>query len=240
MNRKFLFSILLVFVSIALFAQNKKATEWIPTGEWPFVNQKFKVGTIFAGVIRPSKTQVPCNIHIGSQAVLYAKSDTLMQALPGTVFRIEFPDETYIAINGLSFGKIVHEDSIGKVVRVRELDKVEMENRKKDASNLGAFNLMANGDFTGMNIDLSGQYNPHPEENPLPIKDSYYYIFNGEVFPATEKNILSRIDQSRRKEYRAYTRSAEVISSSEKSMVKQWIDFFLNYSKNNSITLVSN
>jgi len=233
--KRLLFSILLILTSLTTLAQKTNKEEWLPTGVWPFLNQKFKVGIIYAGIVRPSKTQVPCNIHIGTQALLYSKGDTIMEALPGSVYRIEFPDETYIAINGNSFGKIVHEDSVGKVIRVRELDKDEMENRRKDASLLGSFNLMGNGDFTGMNIDLSGQYDPHPEEKPLPVTDTYYYIFKNELFLANEKNILSRIDQSRRREYRAYTRSAEVISSSEKSMVKQWIDFFVNYSKNNSI-----
>ena len=65
------------------------------------------------------------------------------------------------------------------------------------------------------------------EAEPLPMVDVFYFQVRGEIFPFTTKNVLERIDQRRRKEYRAFTRSAEIISSNESSAVKVWREFFL-------------
>lgn len=218
-------TLLLVSISSIAVAQD----DWVPTGVWPFLHEKFRVATVVAGFIRPSKTQVPCNIHIGRQTLYYAKDDTLMEATPGSILRVEFPDATYIPIGLNTFGRIMHEDSIGKIIRVREVDMKKFKESGKDASNLGVFQLEANGMFPGFSIDLLGQYEPRPEEKPLPIIDTYFFIFRGETFQATDKNIMSRIDQSRRREYSAFTRSAEILSTSYVSMQKIWKEFFVNY-----------
>jgi hypothetical protein len=44
---------------------------WQPTGVWPFVNQRFMTATVLAGFVKPSKTVVPANIHIGNQTLWY-------------------------------------------------------------------------------------------------------------------------------------------------------------------------
>ena len=128
-----------------------------------------------------------------------------------------------------AFGKIVHEDSIGKVIRVREVDAKEMEKRKMDASNLGFVTISSEGVFPDLAIDFMGQYEPKPEERPLPILDTYYFYFKGELFESTTKNILNHINPARRKEYKAYTRSAEILSRTESSNMKIWNDFFVHY-----------
>lgn len=223
--RKIVATLLLVSISSAVLAQD----DWVPTGVWPFLHEKFRVATVVAGYIRPSKTQVPCNIHIGRQTLYYAKDDTLMEAIPGSIMRVEFPDATYIPIGLNTFGRIMHEDSIGKIIRVREVDFKKLKDSGNDASNMGVFLLEANGMFPGLSIDLLGQYEPRPEEKPLPIVDSYFFIFRGETFQATNKNIMNHIDQKRRHEYSVFTRSAEILSTSYTSMLKIWNEFFVNY-----------
>lgn len=221
----------MMMLAMASFAQSNsmKPGEWCPTGVWPFLNQRFDVATVYTGFVNVTKTQVPCNIHIGNQTLWYAKDDTLMEANPGSVLRVEFRDGTYIPINQSLFGKIVKEDEAGKVIRVREVDQKEMEERAKSASNLGIF-LLDGPSMLTQSIDLMGQYVAKPEEQPLPVKDTFYYLFKGQLFEANETNILAHIDPARKREYRAYTRSAEIISYNESSIIKQWNDFFVNYS----------
>lgn len=223
----------LILISIFSFStpsvSQTQKDNWVPTGVWPFLNQRFRVATVVAGYVRPTKTQVPCNIHIGRQTLYYAKDDTLMEATPGSIVRVEFPDAVYIPIGQQTFGKIIHEDSIGKIIRVREINWEEFEGRKDDVSNMGSFTLLSNGLSPELNIDFIGQYIAHPEEEPLPIKDTFFFYFNGNLFEANTTNILSNIDQDRRKEYRAYTRSAEILSTSETSMRRIWNDFFVDF-----------
>ena len=75
--------------------------------------------------------------------------------------------------------------------------------------------------------ELSPEICSELETEPIPMVDSYFFQVRGEIFPMTMKNVLRRIDQKRRKEYRAFTRSAEIISSNESSVLKVWEEFFL-------------
>ena len=101
------------------FAQNNK--DWEPTGVWPFINQQFRTATVYTGIFKRSKTVVPCNIHVGNQTLYYTQNDTLMEADPGSVVRVDFPNgDSYMPVGSEQrFGRIVREDSIdGKVARV--------------------------------------------------------------------------------------------------------------------------
>ena len=68
-----------------------------------------------------------------------------------------------------------------------------------------------------------------PEEEPLPTIDTYFINYNKEIFEVTDKNILQRIRPERKKEFKAFTRSAEIISRNEASVLKIWDTFFVNY-----------
>ncbi len=218
-----LFGALAVSNSVA----QERTDEWMPTGVWPFLNAKFEPATIVTGFVSKKKTVYPCNIHVGNHKLMYVLNDTLMQASPGNVNYVEFRNGDKYTALGNSFAKVVREDSVGRVLRVRGVDWDKLKGSEKDASNMSAFTLQ--GDFGDFSIDFSGSYIPNPEEQPLPIKDTYYINFNREIFEVTDKNILQRIRPERKKEYRGFTRSAEIISRNESSVIKIWERFFLNY-----------
>ena len=206
---------------------NETDKDWLPTGEWPFLNRRFEPATIVTGFINKKKTVYPCNIHVGKQTLMYVLNDTLMQASPGNVNYVEFRNgDKYVAF-GNTFAKVVREDSVGRVLRVRLVDLDKFKGSANDASNMGSFTV--GGDFGELSIDFSGSYIVNPEEQPLPLIDTYYLNYNKEIFEVTDKNILQRIRQDRRKEYRGFTRSAEIISRNESSVIKIWETFFVNY-----------
>lgn len=226
-------SLLMMFMAtIAMHAQDPG---WNPTGVWPFINKRFHVATVVTGVIKLKKTEVPCNIHIGNQTLWYAQNDTLMEAIPGTVVRVDFPDGVYIPVNNRLWGKIIREDSlangVGKVIKVVEVDQVELDRNAMNVLNTSASLMNSQfAAFSSLGAQISDVTGGETlEEKPIPLAVSFYYVYNGELFEATEKNILKRINPKRKSEYRWYTRNAEVISSSEKSMLKVWEDFFINY-----------
>ncbi|MBQ0022646.1 MAG: hypothetical protein KBT29_05350 [Prevotellaceae bacterium] len=237
MNRKQFISILAVtfcMMSLPMFAQSK---DWEPTGVWPFINKQFKVATVYVGLFKKSKTQVPCNIHVGKQTLWYSQNDTLLEALPGTVLRVEFPNgDTYMPVGSeQKFGRIVREDTINgriaRVICVREVDRRALDQRGVDVLNntqnilQSGAGLAGLGSFMAAVADANGGIKE--EERPLPMNNAFYYQLNGEIFPATTKNILAHIDPTRKTEYKNYTRTAEIISTNESSMVKVWKDFFL-------------
>ncbi|MCH5176278.1 MAG: hypothetical protein J1F40_10370 [Prevotellaceae bacterium] len=224
---KHIIYIIAFVLSLPLFAQNND--NWEPIGNWPFINRQFRTATVYTGIFNRSKTVVPCNIHVGKQALWYSQNDTLMEAIPGSVLRVEFPNgDTYIPVGREQmFGRIVREDSInGKVARVicvRTLNQGELDQRYVDY--LNKTQNILQGSSLGAIADSEG--GKILEEEPLPLTNVFYFQVNGEIFQATQKNILAHIPQQRRKEYRVYTRSAEVISTNESSMLKVWENFFL-------------
>ena len=207
--------------------------EWQPTGVWPFVHRRFETATVVSGFVKPHKTMVPCNIHIGNQTLWYVQNDTLMEAMPGSVLRVEFTEGVYIPIGGNKFGKIIRDDSIGgslaRVIKVEEVDSRELKRNTLENSQVTSSMLAsAGGLFSSLAARISdANAGIKAEEQPIPLNYLYYFVYKNEVFEASERNILKHIDPARKKEYKAFTRSAEVISKNESSIMKIWENFFL-------------
>ncbi len=218
-------------VSSSAFAQHtgsdNEDKDWIPTGQWPFVNRKFQPATVVTGFVGKKKTVLPCNIHIGKHTLMYVLNDTLMEADPTNVNYVEFKNGDKYQSIGNVFAKIVHEDSIGKILMVKTVDKSKLRQNFDDISTMGA--LTIGGDFGEISLDLMPAYVHNPQEEPLPIIDTFFFNFNQEIFEVTNKNVLNHINQQRRREYRAFTRSAEILTHNESSVKKIWDNFFLNY-----------
>ena len=230
MRKAKLIVILLTFVAVLpVLAQNNE--DWVPTGVWPFINQQFRTATVYTGIFNRTKTVVPCNIHVGKQTLWYSQNDTLMEAIPGSVLRVDFPNgDSYMPVGvEQRFGRIVREDSIaGKIARVicvRTVNHKELDQKYLDYINKTR-NLLQGATFDVSDI-AGADDGIVMEEQPLPMADEYYFQVRGEIFQASPKNILSHIDPKRKQEYRNFTRSAEIISTNESSMLKVWQEFFL-------------
>lgn len=225
---------LVTLSALPIFAQNN--TNWEPTGVWPFINRQFKVATVYTGIYTKSKTVVPCNIHIGNQTLWYTKNDTLMEAIPKSVLRVEFPNgDVYMPVGTEQmFGRIVREDSINgriaRVIHVTTVDRQRLDSKGVDALN-SSQNMLQGASAVGLGLFASALADANSgrkiEEEPLPLSNIYFFQVNGEIFQATTKNILAHIDASRKKEYKNFTRTAEIISSNESSIQKIWQEFFL-------------
>ena len=226
---RWIMAILALGSVLSAFAQNNK--DWEPTGVWPFINQQFRTATVYTGIFKRSKTVVPCNIHVGNQTLYYSQNDTLMEADPGSVVRVDFPNgDSYMPVGSdQRFGRIVREDSIdGKIARVicvRSVNQKALDQKYLDHLNKTK-NLVQGATFNVSDI-ASADAGTVMEEQPLPMINEFYFQVRGEIFPATTKQILDRIDPNRKQEYRKFTRSAEIISTNESSMLKVWKEFFL-------------
>ena len=218
--------LLALILTATLYTADAKAQTFVPTPDFPFIFNRMEKATIHYGMFQDNTKLLPCNIHVGTdrkyQTLVYINPEgTPMETDPDDVNRVDFPDGIYIPIEHHYFGKIVHEDSIGKVVKVYDLDRQKLTEHERSTIT----------PTSKINMDHMTWYIPTEADSQLPMRIAYYFIFNGKVFEVKEKNILDNINQSRRKEYRAYTRAAEVISTNESSILKLWNDFFVNYDK---------
>jgi len=220
---------LLACTSLPVLAQNDAA--WKPTGQWPFINRHFRTASVYTGIFNRTKTVVPCNIHVGNQTLWYSQNDTLMEAVPGSIIRVEFANgDTYMPVGASqSFGRIVREDSIdgsiARVICVRSLNQRELDQKYMDYINKSQ-NLLQGATFNVSDI-ADTEAGRNIEEEPLPMVDQFYFQVKGEIFQARPKEILAHINPQRKKEYRLFNREAEIISTNESSILKVWDEFFL-------------
>lgn len=217
------------------FAQSQ-ADEWEPIGTWPFEYKTFQVATVYSGVFKITKTQTPCNIHLGKQSLWYVQNDTLMEALRSSIIRVEFSNgDVFIPIaNGMCMGKVVREDTLaGKVARIYQVRLVDQN--KVDERAVALMNMTQNLQQSDMPLGLWGAQLSDvnsvadPEELPIPLVNTFYFQYNGEIFEATEKQILAHIRPDRKREYRNFTRESEIISRNLSSMLRIWESFFVRY-----------
>lgn len=230
-KRLIVVAVTLLMATTNILAQD---TDWEPIGVWPFVYKNFRPATIEFGLFSKKETVTPCNIHVGKNALWFAKDgDTLMEAVPTNIRKVVFQNgDTYMPIgNTENFGKVLYEGELqGKIARVYFMQQVDQ--RAVDQQYIDFINKTQNmlqgggGTFFGHLAESAGI---EPEERPVPLINKFFFFFNGELFEAKPKDIISHINPDRKKEYRAYTRSAEVISTNQSSIMKLWNDFFVNY-----------
>lgn len=219
----------LCIASATAFSQSP---DWEPTGVWPFIHKEFKVANIYTGIFSKSKTQAPANIHVGKMTLWYSANDTLMEAIPGSIVKVEFPNgDTYMPVGSDNrLGRIVQEDTInGRIARVICIHQVDMKTVDENfiAHQNMTQNLLQGAAFLSGVADANAGINL--EEEALPMKNEFFFQLGGEIFPVTTKTVLAHINPDRRKEYKVFTRSAEIISTNESSIMKIWNEFFLKY-----------
>lgn len=217
--------------------QHAKTDNWEPIGVWPFIYKNFHSATIQRGLFKKIENRYPCNIHVGKSTLWFSSdNENLMEAVSNDIRRIIFDGgDVYMPIGDEhALAKVIYEGELqGKTARVFLIKKVKQD--AVDQMYIDHLNKTQNmlqggaGAFFSHLADAGNQEDP--EYMPLPMENVFYYFFNDKLFEANTKNILNNIKPERKKEYRAYTRSAEVLSTSEKSMMKVWNDFFVNYEK---------
>lgn len=198
--------------------------EWVPTEEFPLLFRRMETATIHYGLFQDHEKVAPCNISVGddkkTQTLVYINdSTTLMETDPANVNFVDFPDGRYVPVEQNYFGKIIIEDSVGKVIMVRDLDRYKLTEATRSTLSQSS----------RINMEYMRWYVPSESDSQLPMLTKFYFVYRGNTFEVTDKNILANINQKRRKEYLAYTRAAELISTSERSIRQLWADFFVNY-----------
>ena len=200
------------------------AQEWIPVEEFPLLFPRMEKATIHFGQNTDKSILLPCNIHISTakkgQLLYYINANGMvMETKPGNINKVIFPDGEYVPVNNKYFGKVVHQDSCGQVIRVWDTD---LEALLKDKNS-------TLGTSTKANLEMMRWFVPNASDVQIPMKVTYYFVFRNKLFEITEKNILKAINPNRRHEYRVFTRSEQILSTSFKSVMKIWNNFFVNY-----------
>lgn len=225
--------ILTLLLSLPSMGQARMGdSSWEPTGVWPFAYERFRTADIYAGVISKTKHTMPANIHLGKHTLWFSRNDTLLEAVPQTIRKVVFSNgDTYYPIGVNSdMALVLREDTINdhvarlyqiwqpdmRAINQRALDQINASS-KLSGSSFGILSTVASA--------MADTQDATPEERALPMTSSFYFLIDGNLFEAKEKNIIQYLGKSRRSEYLAFTRSAEILSTNVSSMIKVWDTF---------------
>ena len=225
--------LLFLLLSIAMFCQAQD--KYYPVAVWPFIYENFTDARIFVG--QDNKVvRAKANIHLRQTSLWFISgkdNKTKLEAQPGTINKIIFSNgDTYYNINN-KMCKVVREDTInGDIMRLYKCAQVDIDdfNKKYQMTHMGTVESSVLGagfaDFTASVANNNALTREDME--PLQLLYTFYILKNGKTFEARESEILSHLDdKEERKVYRAYTRSAEILYGSEKSMLNVYKTFFL-------------
>lgn len=217
---------------MAVTAIHAQSSDWRPISTWPFTYEHFQNAVIYSGPTN-MKIKACANIHIGNSTLWYESNGKRLEAKQGTVNKVTFSDSItyYTVFNKLC--RIVSEDTInGKLCRLyssEQLDKQQYEEMVR-TNRQGTMNMLdlapALANLASGVADNEGVRNV--EQEPLPITNKFYMLYNDETFEATESNILKHLTtRQERNTYRGFTRSAEIMYGSKQSMLTVWKTFFV-------------
>jgi len=215
--------------SIVTMAQND---DWQPVSRWPFVYEHFKSATISL-TSGGKDLRVMANIHVGNNALWYESMGKRLQANSSTINTVTFVGGAkYYNVEG-KMCRLLSEDSIagkiGRLYLVEQVDKHtydEMVKINRQSSMMvtdisPVFQNVASGV-----ADNEGVRNI--EEEPLPMQNKFYMLYNDEIFEVTEGNILKHLgSKEERNAYRAFTRKAEIRYGNVESVQTVWNTFFV-------------
>ena len=225
--------LLFLLLSIAMFCQAQD--KYYPVAVWPFIYENFTDARIFVGE-NNKVVRAKANIHLRHTTLWFISAKdfkTKLEAQPGTINKIIFSNgDTYYNIDN-KMCKVVREDTInGDIMRLYKCAQVDIDdfNKKYQMTHMGTVESSVLGagfaDFTASVANNNALTREDME--PLQLLYTFYILKNGKTFEARESEILSHLDdKEERKVYRAYTRSAEILYGSEKSMLNVYKTFFL-------------
>lgn len=227
--RRLFHTFLLLLVLLPVSAQDVR---WQPVSSWPFVYQQFQNAIIYTGPDN-KMLRAQANIHVSNRMLWYDSYGKKLQAKEGIVNKVVFPDSiAYYNVKGRLCSVLAEDTVNGKLCRLYvaemvdkprydELVRINRQSTMMIADIAPAFQDLASGV-----ADNEGIRNV--EQEPLPMLNKFYMLYNDELFEVNEGNILKHLgSREERNAYRAFTRKAEIMYGSKKSMLTVWSTFFV-------------
>lgn len=219
--------LMLPMVSFAQAADDKDKWEPVPT--WPFLYEEFSNAIIHTTALKVVKAKA--NVHAGNSTVWYENNGKRLEANKTLVQKVVFDNgDTYYVIKD-KLCQVICEDSVdGGVSRLYMCHEVDKEafNEIARINNQSTMSLMDVPGFisSAANSVADREGGNRIDQEPLPMKDKFFILYKGDIFEANESSILKHLSKQERPVYLSYTRKAEVLSYSRKSMENVWNTFF--------------
>ena len=189
MNKKLCLTVLMLAFALGTFAQ-KRTTQLT-------LYKQFKPSTITLSNGRTIKQSLT-NVFLKNSSLVYMNGDNAMEANMENIAKVEFDDRTFYNVkNQLAY--IV--DSVGYNIIYR-IDIFDLEAYNQQIRN--NVNITAIPSFTGDMISTSSTDLNNEGDYKLPLFPHFYFLYNGELIKAHEREISRRLPKKDKEVNRKY------------------------------------
>ncbi len=161
------------------------------------------------------------NIFLKDASLLYKKDSTIMKAnLFGVIF-VTFNDALYRRTGENQMGKVLAQKGEIFLTEVTTIDLAQM---REDAST-GKNSTFLDLPELNLFIETNADYWANGEGDSWPLKTEYFFIVNGETFPAAEKIVKKHIRNDKKADFKELMKNRKW-SWKDAGSLKELVDYF--------------
>jgi hypothetical protein len=217
--KRILFTILLVTSALFLSAQQC-------TTLWPYVYPEFMEGTLYLS--GQEKLNAKFNVHVQESKLHYLDRGIIKETLNKDIVMVTIGDDIYMVVDGTVM-KVVGSEERGFVATLILGDFDSLFNSS------GAYGASSSSSAVMKlsSIDIGGKQivnhmvlrEGRDEGMPLPLKYKYFIVTKGEVYPASRRGIIKKLEKAESKKFKKFLKGHNIDWSSPQSMLTI-LDFF--------------
>ena len=189
------------------------------TTMWPYKYSNFRTGTIYFKNQEPLSKQL--NVHLLKSTLHYLDGDKIKEAQPddiafvlidNTIQDISVPDKFY-----MYNGQLIRAISGDSTAFIAELILADFSAIKESGGAYGASSntqstrklssLTIGGVSTTSHMELKEKKD---EGSSLPIIKKYFIVINGKVYPATRKDIESKLPADKKDAFKQFVKKNKI------------------------------
>ena len=213
-KRRLLFLLISCFLGIStLMAQD-------PTTTWPYIFSDFKPATIYlrAG----GKIEYTANIHLENSTLHYIDGENIKESKSRDILVVSIDGKKFMNVNA-KLMEVVAEQEGGFVAKSRDIDFTRLNETG------GAYGASSNTLSTKAltSIEGIGSVTNHAlqvanKENGkvLPLKNEYFIVVNGSVYPAEKSLLLDFVPAAKQQSVKDFVKKNKIKWSKPEDLLK--------------------
>lgn len=217
---------IVITLFIAFIAAASISAQQIST-LWPYIYPEFKEGTLYmAGQEKLTST---FNVHLKEGRLHFVSQGIIKEVQNKDIVLVTIENDTYMVVDGRVM-RVLGSEKRGFVATLvlADFDKLfETGGAYGASSSTSSVRKLSSIDIGGITTTNHMMLRESRENGiPLPVKQKYFLVTKGEIYPATRRGITSSFeDKARKKEFKQFLKGKSINWSNPQSML-QLIDFF--------------
>lgn len=220
--KRFFITLLISFFAIANISAQQITTLW------PYIYPEFKEGTVF--MAGQEKLTSMLNIHLKGGRLHYIDRGIIKEVLNEDIVLVAIDNDNYMVVDGKVM-KVMGSEKRGFVATLllADFDKLfDTEGAYGASSSTSATMKLTSIEIGGINVTNHKLLRENRGDGiPLPIKQAHFLVTKGEIYPATRRGILSKLDKEQGKNFKQFLKGKGV-NWSEPQGLMELLDFFNN------------